>query len=97
MAASSTQPQPFTIRLVSIDYYLARPAPKVDVSYAPLEGTGIDQVPVVRIFGSTPSGQKACVHLHKVQSSYASSGLVPSMPQDAQSVAAGIPILLYSI
>lgn len=63
--ASGTQPLPFLVRLVSIDYYLARPAPKVDVSYAPLEGTAVDQVPVVRIFGSTPSGQKACVHLHK--------------------------------
>ena len=47
-------------------YYMAKPAPKVDVSYAPLEGTAIEQVPIVRIFGSTPSGQKACVHLHKV-------------------------------
>lgn len=58
---------PFIVRIVSIDYYMARPAPKVDFSYAPLEGTAIDQVPVVRIFGSTPSGQKACVHLHKVR------------------------------
>ena len=64
--ATATQPLPFLVRLVSIDYYMARPAPKVDVSYAPLEGTAVDQVPVVRIFGSTPSGQKACVHLHKV-------------------------------
>lgn len=66
MAASTPAVPPFVVRIVSIDYYLARPAPKVDFSYAPLEGTAIDQVPVVRIFGSTPSGQKACVHLHKV-------------------------------
>ncbi len=66
MSSSSASLQPFALRLVSIDYYLAKPAPKVDVSYAPLEGTSIEQVPVVRIFGSTPSGQKACVHLHKV-------------------------------
>ncbi|DBA81937.1 hypothetical protein WJX77_000726 [Trebouxia sp. C0004] len=65
MSSSSTSLQPFALRLVSIDYYLAKPAPKVDVSYAPLEGTSIEQVPVVRVFGSTPSGQKACVHLHK--------------------------------
>lgn len=69
--ATCTQPLPFLVRLVSIDYYLARPAPKVDVSYAPLEGTAVDQVPVVRIFGSTPSGQKTCVHLHKVSQVYA--------------------------
>lgn len=66
MAAGSSPLQPFIVRLVSIDYYLAKPAPKVDVSYAPLEGTSIEQVPVVRVFGSTLSGQKACVHLHKV-------------------------------
>lgn len=64
---NNTQPSSgLVVRIVSIDYYMTRPSPKVDLSYAPLEGTAIDQVPVVRIFGSTPSGQKACVHLHKV-------------------------------
>ena len=66
MVMTSPETQPFAVRLVAIDYYMAKPAPKVDVSYAPLEGTAIEQVPIVRIFGSTPSGQKACVHLHKV-------------------------------
>ena len=66
MAVTTPAPRAFVVRIVSIDYYMARPVPEVDLSYAPLEGTAIDQVPVVRIFGSTPSGQKACVHLHKV-------------------------------
>lgn len=54
------------MRIVSIDYYLARPIPNFDVSFSHLEGTATEQVPVIRIFGSTPAGQKTCLHVHKV-------------------------------
>lgn len=54
------------VRLVSIDYYMARPVPGLDECYSQLEGGAIDQVPVIRIFGSTPCGQKACIHIHGV-------------------------------
>jgi DNA polymerase zeta len=57
----------FNVRIVALDYYLAQPIPAVDVCFSPLEGTAIDQVPVIRIFGSTPSGQHVCVHVHKVR------------------------------
>jgi hypothetical protein len=57
---------PFAVRIVSLDYYLAQPIPGLDVCYSSLEGTPVDRVPVVRVFGATPSGQKCCVHLHKV-------------------------------
>lgn len=57
----------FSLRIVSLDYYLAEPIPGVDVCFSATEGSAIDQVPVVRIFGATPSGQKACLHLHKVR------------------------------
>jgi hypothetical protein len=60
------EPTEFRVRIVSIDYYLAPPVPLVDLCYSSLEGTAIDKVPVVRIFGSTPAGQKVCLHLHKV-------------------------------
>ena len=56
------------VRIVCIDYYLAPPLAQVDVCYSSFGGTAIDRVPVVRVFGSTPAGQKACVHLHKVWS-----------------------------
>lgn len=57
---------PFTIRIVSLDYYMAPPIPHLDFCFSSLEGTTVDQVPVIRIFGSTPAGQKACVHVHRV-------------------------------
>ncbi len=57
---------PFITRLVCIDYYMAHPIPHLDYCFSSLEGTVVDQVPVVRIFGSTPAGQKACIHVHRV-------------------------------
>eukprot|EP00798_Chlamydomonas_sp_ICE-L_P022555 gene22555-29680_t len=64
---SQTEPSQalFCIRLVSIDYYMAAPIPGVDVCFSHFEGTPIERVPIVRIFGSTSGGQKACLHLHK--------------------------------
>ncbi|KAI8464894.1 MAG: hypothetical protein J3K34DRAFT_452615 [Monoraphidium minutum] len=55
----------FSLRIVSLDYYLAAPIPGLDVCYSSLEGTPVDRVPVVRIFGATPAGQKCCLHLHR--------------------------------
>lgn len=67
-AAGSSPKEELVIRLVSIDYYMTRPVPGLDECYSQLEGSAIDQVPVIRIFGSTPSGQKTCVHVHGVSS-----------------------------
>lgn len=60
-------PMWFNLRIVSIDYYMAAPLSGMDVCFSPSEGTAVEKVPVVRIFGSTPSGQKACLHLHRVR------------------------------
>ena len=58
--------QEFVVRIVSIDYYMTHPIPGLDVCYSELEGTTIENVPIIRVFGATPGGQKACVHIHGV-------------------------------
>ncbi|KAG6482273.1 hypothetical protein ZIOFF_058904 [Zingiber officinale] len=56
----------FTIRIVSLDYYMAAPIPGFDICYSSLDGRSVKEVPVIRIFGPTPAGQKACLHIHGV-------------------------------
>lgn len=58
---------PFVLRIVDLDYQMVRPIPGVDVCYSSLAGAAISLVPVVRIFGATPAGQKGCLHLHRVR------------------------------
>ncbi|XP_078505271.1 DNA polymerase zeta catalytic subunit isoform X2 [Lissotriton helveticus] len=57
----------FSVRIVTADYYLAAPLTGLDVCRArgSEESTG-RRVPVVRIFGATPAGQKTCLHLHGI-------------------------------
>ncbi|CAM6067733.1 unnamed protein product [Sphagnum tenellum] len=56
----------FSMRIVSLEYYMAPPLPDMDVCYSQFQGCAVNEVPVVRIYGSTPAGQKACLHLHQV-------------------------------
>ncbi|KAK2856635.1 hypothetical protein Q5P01_005370 [Channa striata] len=56
----------FAVRIVSADYYLASPIKTLDVCYSEFRETDVRKVPVVRIFGATPAGQKTCLHLHGV-------------------------------
>lgn len=65
--APATPAPVFAVRIVSLDHYMARPEPGLDVCYSELEGGVVERVPVVRIFGATPMGQKTCLHLHKVR------------------------------
>lgn len=59
----------FSLRIVNVDYYLAKPNPELgDLVHSSFSGSAIEHIPVVRIFGSTPAGQKCCLHLHNVSS-----------------------------
>ncbi|KAK1386104.1 DNA polymerase [Heracleum sosnowskyi] len=55
----------FSVRIVSIDYYMSPPIPDLDISYSSFQGGKVKEVPVIRIFGSTPAGQKTCLHIHQ--------------------------------
>ncbi|KAJ8682714.1 hypothetical protein QAD02_018506 [Eretmocerus hayati] len=56
----------FSIRVVVADSYQANPIPDVDPTFSHFRGSEIKQVPVVRIFGITPEGEKVCLHVHGV-------------------------------
>ncbi|XP_028253994.1 DNA polymerase zeta catalytic subunit isoform X2 [Parambassis ranga] len=56
----------FSVRIVTADYYLASPIKDLDVCYSEFRENDVKKVPVVRIFGATPAGQKTCLHLHGV-------------------------------
>lgn len=60
-------PDAFSMRIVSLDHYMAPPVPGLDVCFSSLEGVAVDLVPVVRVFGATPCVQRVCLHLHQVR------------------------------
>ncbi|KAI5067558.1 hypothetical protein GOP47_0018086 [Adiantum capillus-veneris] len=63
--APSCSKKLLSLRVVTLDYYMAPPLPELDACYSSLLGQPIAEVPVVRVFGTTLAGQKMCLHLHK--------------------------------
>ena len=53
-------------KIVDIDWYLCEPLKEYDPSYCYLSNSSIKKVPVLRIFGPTPTGQSTCLHIHGV-------------------------------
>jgi hypothetical protein len=45
---------------------MTRPHKDLDICYSQFNGTAVNSVPVIRMFGPTLVGQKVCLHLHKV-------------------------------
>lgn len=56
----------FSIRIVNSDFYVATPIPDLDVCNSAFRETATNKVPVIRIYGATPNGQKTCLHVHGV-------------------------------
>ncbi|TPX33312.1 DNA-directed DNA polymerase [Synchytrium microbalum] len=54
----------FALRIISCDYFQAPVRPGVDEEDG--EFGRITRAPIVRLYGSTPLGQKACVFLHRL-------------------------------
>ncbi|XP_067883474.1 DNA polymerase zeta catalytic subunit isoform X2 [Heterodontus francisci] len=54
----------FAVRIVTADYYMSSPVKGLDVCFSEFRESEVTRVPVVRIFGPTPVGQKTCLHLH---------------------------------
>ena len=56
----------FSVRIVNSDFYTATPIQDIDICSSKFRETTIDKVPVIRIYGATPVGQKTCLHVHGV-------------------------------
>ncbi|XP_028903006.1 DNA polymerase zeta catalytic subunit isoform X1 [Ornithorhynchus anatinus] len=56
----------FSLRIVTADYYMGSPLQGLDSRRSPLSRAPVPKVPVVRVFGATPAGQKTCLHLHGI-------------------------------
>lgn len=58
-------PVKFVMSVVSVDWIMSTPDKSSDVCWSAFEGRACMEVPVIRVFGATPHGQKCCLNLHK--------------------------------
>ena len=78
----------FSLKIISIDHVQAPAVPGFDACFSPFSGTASTdiQVPIVRIFGSTSSGQTCCLHLHRLFP-YFYVAYPPCLPTEASEAA----------
>lgn len=61
-------PTKFVMSVVSVDWVMSLPDKSFDICWSAFEGRPCYEVPVLRVFGATPFGQKCCLNLHKCMS-----------------------------
>lgn len=55
----------FSMRIVDADFYSAKPIEDYDVCFSEFRQSEVNRIPILRIFGATANGQKACLHVHQ--------------------------------
>ncbi|XP_024086331.1 DNA polymerase zeta catalytic subunit isoform X2 [Cimex lectularius] len=55
-----------SVKIVTVDSYMSTPVFGLDPTYSQFRGATVGQVPVLRVFGITKDGVKACVHIHRI-------------------------------
>ena len=53
------------MRLIELDSYVAAPVPSLDPSHSLFSSSPLTHVPVLRVWGATPAGQRTCLHVHR--------------------------------
>lgn len=82
-----------SVRILTADSYLTRPAAGLDEKYSVFRSRAVARVPVLRVFGVTPAGQRMCAHVHGhrpylyIPAPSASHSLAPGEQPDAQASA----------
>uniref|UniRef100_UPI00089DAC9D DNA polymerase zeta catalytic subunit n=1 Tax=Ciona intestinalis TaxID=7719 RepID=UPI00089DAC9D len=66
MSTQQDKEKVFSLRAVSVDSYMAKPVENLDVTFSEFKKSKVTQVPVLRVFGSTPAGQTTCMHIHRI-------------------------------
>lgn len=85
MSDSKSNSDIFSVRIVTIDYCMAPPIPDADICYSSFHGGKVNEVPVIRVYGSTPAGQKTCLHVHRaLPYLYVPCSDIPLQPDQGQ-------------